>query len=207
MGLNYCGRSEIFSIGDFDSQTDQFDAVINVSGVRSGAATTSIRIIKKSDIISTDRTSAFFTIRTDTSIYDRERSIIVLRRTKIPDQDATSTICTLSVVAYHVHLPSFSPSLSLCRYLQDNFHTPLRRGVYVFTLILNSGFLMTSSRKAARTPMTSLAQRSHVTGTDIMATHHYVPIFGLARRPPPVDPRHLRNLITSCKIFPRKYEW
>ena len=47
------GYSQIFSTGDFDSQTDQSDAVINVSGVRTGAAATVIRITRRSDAVGT----------------------------------------------------------------------------------------------------------------------------------------------------------
>ena len=43
--------------------------------------------------------------------------------------------------------------------------------------------LVTSSR-GARAPVTSLAQRSQVTGVDAVADHHCVPAFGLASGPP-----------------------
>ena len=133
--LNYCGRSGIFSTGEFDSHKDQFDAVINVSGVRTGAATTVIRITRRSDTVGTDRTSAFFTMRTDTSICDRDKTGQQSCTGGQKSQDAASTVCILSVAACHVHPDSFSPSLSfslsLSLYLQDSFHTPLRRGVCV----------------------------------------------------------------------------
>ena len=58
--LNYCGRSETFSIEGYDSQKDLFDAVTNVTGVRTGVATTA----RNSDMSGMDHTIVSFMMRT-----------------------------------------------------------------------------------------------------------------------------------------------
>ena len=107
--------SGIFSIGDFDSQTDQFDAVINVSGVRTGAATTVIRITRRSDTAGTDHTSAFFTMRTDTSICDRHKTGQQSCTGGQKSQDAASIVCTVCQGLHVMLILLLSLSLSLLR--------------------------------------------------------------------------------------------
>ena len=55
--------------------THQSDVVINASGVRTGAATTVIRTIKRSATVGTDRASAFFMMRMDISVCNRDRQV------------------------------------------------------------------------------------------------------------------------------------
>ena len=117
---------------------DQSDVVIDASGVRTGAAITVIHTIKRSVTVGMDRTSAFFMMRMDISICNRDRQVNTRAQEDknsrtLLQQFAFVSACMSTFAFFSRSLLSLSPSLPS----GQSVHTPLRRGVCVYTLILS----------------------------------------------------------------------
>ena len=108
--LNYCGRSGTFSIEGYDSQKDLFDAVTNVTGVRTGVATTA----RNSDMSGMDHTIVSFMMRTV--------MITCKDRDQVPT-DKRTIHSTLAYLSLSLSLVSACSSAVLHAYMSQLYHS------------------------------------------------------------------------------------